>query len=98
MISRPQILLVLLFAIVFGASVWAGSWYRKRVMAQAVTAQPGYCCMLSQNRCVIQKDFASCRSSGGTSFNWNQSSCEVACNPPVRRTTAPVLKAKPKTP
>ena len=85
MITRGTIFLLSVLVLLFGASVWAGFWYRSMNAVERQYAQPGWCCMLRQRECVVADSFDACRGQGGASFDWNRDACDTICHPPVRR-------------
>ena len=97
MISRSTLLFAVALVAVFGASAYAGYWYRSRQAVDQVLAQDGWCCMLERRECVVTTGMDACEASGGASFNWDRSACDAACSPPVRRGTRRRPGAAPTT-
>ncbi len=85
MISRGTIALLVSLLVLFGVSAWVAYTYRAGSALQQQYAQPGWCCMLQKRTCVVAESLSACEAQGGATFDWDRSSCDVACHPPVRR-------------
>lgn len=84
----------LLFAVIFAAAAWAGYAAHGFWVGSRQLEQPGWCCTAKKSVCVVAENNDTCKTDGGSVFNWDQETCNAICS----RTNTQKSKSAKTTP